>query len=147
MPLLQTTSSIQLFFHIHFFTFVPIFHCSAHFSAPPSCTPLIHSYTTSLSQPPSATYLKQSLSSNGSLFSIACNRPKFPYLEHLITLLLPTFTLNFLLSHTVQTHSLVYTNSPLNHQLVLYHQQITANFSQTCVHLQSASRVALTIHI
>ena len=39
-------------------------------------------------------------SSNGSPFSITCIRSPLPYLEHLITLLLPTFTLNFLLSHT-----------------------------------------------
>ena len=62
--------------------------------------------TTSFSHPPSAAtcyprYLKQSTSSNGSLYSIICIRPLFPYLEHLITLLLPTFTLNFLLSHTL----------------------------------------------
>ena len=46
-------------------------------------------------------YLKQSTSSNGSPFSIICIRPPFPYLEHPITLLLPTFTFNFLLSHTL----------------------------------------------
>ena len=33
--------------------------------------------------------------------SVICTRSPFPYLEHLITLLLPTFTLNFLLSHTL----------------------------------------------
>ena len=46
-------------------------------------------------------YLKPTTSSNGSLFSITCIRPPFPYLEHLITLLLPTFTLIFHLSHTL----------------------------------------------
>ena len=48
-------------------------------------------------------YIKQSASSNYSTlnFSLTCIRPSFPYLEHLITLLLPTFTLNNLLSHTL----------------------------------------------
>ena len=53
--------------------------------------------TASLSHPPSAATcdprrLKQSTSSNGSPFSITCIRSPLPYLEHLITLLLPTFT-------------------------------------------------------
>ena len=76
------------------------------FSAPKA---LYHSFvlcTTSLSHHPLAAtfdprYLKQSTSSNGSLFSITCIRSPLPFLEHLITLLLPTFTLNFLLSHTL----------------------------------------------
>ena len=56
--------------------------------------------TTSISYPTLAAtcdprYLKQSTSSNGSSFSITCIRSPLPYLEHLITLLLPTFTLNF----------------------------------------------------
>ena len=38
-------------------------------------------------------------------FSITCIRSTLPYLEHLITLLLSSFTLNFLLSHTLP-HSL-----------------------------------------
>ena len=54
-----------------------------------------------LHQLPLATprYLKQSTSSNGLPFSITCIRPQFPFLEQLITLFLPTFTLYFLLSH------------------------------------------------
>ena len=61
--------------------------------------------TTSISHPPSAAtcyprYLKQSTSSNGLQFSITYIRPQFPYLEHLITLQLPTYSLNFL-SHTL----------------------------------------------
>ena len=39
--------------------------------------------------------------SNGSPYSITCIRSPLLYLEHLITLLLPIFTLNFLLSHTL----------------------------------------------
>ena len=59
----------------------------------------------SLSHPPSAAtsdprYLKQSTPYNGSPFSITCIRP-FPYLGHLTTLLLPTFTLNLILSHAL----------------------------------------------
>ena len=62
--------------------------------------------TTSISHPPSAAtcdpgHLKQSTSSNGSPFSITCIRPPFPYLEHLITSLLSSYTLNFLFSHTL----------------------------------------------
>ena len=76
------------------------------FSAPQAQYPSFIRCTTSLSHPPSAAtcdsrYLKQSTSSYGSPFSITCIRSPLPCLEHLITLLLPTFTLNFLLSHTL----------------------------------------------
>ena len=72
----------------------------------PRSVPLIHLCTASLSHPPSAAtcnprYLKQYTSSNSLLFSITCIQPPLAYLEHLITLLLQTFTLNFLLSHTL----------------------------------------------
>ena len=50
---------------------------------------------------PHAWYLKQFISSNGSQFSLKCIRPSFAYHELLITVLLPTFTLNCLLSHTL----------------------------------------------
>ena len=52
-------------------------------------------------------YLKQSTYSNGSPFSLACIRIPFPYLEHLVTLLLPTFTLNFIFRILYQTHSII----------------------------------------
>ena len=89
----------------HFLTFIrnPLL-LRALFSDPQALYPSFILCTTSLSHPPSAAtcyprYLNQSTSSNGSPFSITCIRSQLPYLEHLITLLLPTFTLNFLLSH------------------------------------------------
>ena len=89
----------------HFFTFFPnLLLFSTLFSAPHSLYPLLILCPTSLSQPLSVDtygprYLKRSSSLNGSPFSLTCIRPPFPYLEHLITLLLPT-TLNFL-SHNL----------------------------------------------
>ena len=85
--------------------------------------------TTSLTQPTSTAtcdpkYINQSTSSKGSPFSLACVRPPFPYLEHLITLFLPTFTLNFLLSHALPNSFISLHNFPLYRQLVLY-QKIT----------------------
>ena len=70
------------------------------------------------------------------LFSLKCNRSPFPFLEHLITLLLPTFGKSALSTHFIrilyQTHSPVYTTAPLNQPLVLYHLKITVGLSQTC---------------
>ena len=76
------------------------------FSAPHALYPSFILCITSLSHPLSAAtcdprYLKQSTSSHGSTFSITCILSPLPYLEHLITLLLPTFTINLLLSHTL----------------------------------------------
>ena len=73
----------------------------------------------------------------GSPFSLISILPAFTYLEHLITLLLPSFTCNFLILHTLN-HS-VYTSSPLSQPLE-YHLQITAGLSHTCHH--SAAGVA-----
>ena len=57
--------------------------------------------TTYISHPPSApTYDRRYLNWSHHV-SHAFIRPLFPYLEHLITLLLPTFNLNFLLLHTL----------------------------------------------
>ena len=118
-----------------------IHYCSAYFSALPTLdTPSFILCTTSLLQPRTAAscdsmYLKQSTSSHGWPFSRTCIRPKLPYLEHLKTLFLLTFTLNFFVCICYQTHSPVYTTSLLNHPLVLYYLQITAGYSQTCLHL------------
>ena len=105
MPLLRTTPLVQLLLHID--TSWPlsrILSCSAHFSALPmhALYPSFILCATPLSHSPSAAtcdsrYLKQSTFSHASPFSITCSRPPLPYLEHLITLLLPTLTLNFLL--------------------------------------------------
>ena len=81
---------------------------SSLFSAPHALYQSFILCTESFSHPPSAAicdqcFLKQSTSSNGSPFRITCIRPPFPYLEHLITLLLPTFTLNFFLLTLYQT--------------------------------------------
>ena len=90
----------------HFFAFVPNPLLFDTFSEHPIlyspylfCVPL-------LSQPTFAVtchhrYINQSTSLNGLPFSFTCIQPTFLYLEHLITLLLPTFTLNFLFSHTL----------------------------------------------
>ena len=42
---------------------------------------------------------QQPISPNGLLLSLTCVQPTFTHLEHLITLLLPTFTLNFTLTY------------------------------------------------
>ena len=110
MFLLISTPLAQLLFHIDTSsTFIPNpLLISAFFRAP--LAPLIHliyyayqiAFTTSISCTCDPRHLTQSTSSNGSpYFSLTCIRPPFPYLEHLTTLLLPTFTLNFLLSHAL----------------------------------------------
>ena len=97
----------------HFLAFIPNpLLLRTLFSAPQALYPSFILCTTSLSHPPSAAnydprYLKQSTSSNGSPFSITCIRSPLPYLEHFISLLLPTFTLNFLFSHTL-SYKLIY---------------------------------------
>ena len=92
----------------HFLSFIPNpLLLRTLFSAPQALYPSFILCTTSLSHHPTAatcdpSYLKQSTSSNGSPSSITCIRSPLPYLKHLITLLLPTVTLNFLLlSHTL----------------------------------------------
>ena len=108
MPLLRTTPLVQFLLRIDTsWPLSPILYCSGHFfNGPQALYPSLILCTTSLSHPPSAAtcdpmYLKQSTSYNGSPFNITCIRSPLPYMEHLITLLLPTFTLNFLLSHTL----------------------------------------------
>ena len=108
MSLLHTMALVQLLLRIDTsWPLSPIFYCSGHFSALPKL------YTSHSFYAPhpfhilhrSATcdprYIKQSTSSNSSPFSITCIQSLFPYLEHLITLLLATFTLNFLHPHTL----------------------------------------------
>ena len=137
MPLLRTTPLVQLLLHIDSsWPLSPIHYCSGYFSALPKLyTPHSFCVPHPFLHPPSAAawdpgYLKQSTSSNSSPFSITSIRYPLPYLEQLITLLLPTFTLNFLLSHTLP-NSPIYTTSPLSQPLVLYHLQITAGLSKT----------------
>ena len=97
----------HFFFFFFFLSYPQSSNAQETFQLSPRSIPLIHSLYHILSHPPSAAtcdprYVKQSnCSSNCPPFSITCIRPPFPYLEHLITLLLPTFTLNFLLSHTL----------------------------------------------
>ena len=99
IPLIRTTALVQLLIHIDTSSHLSIIlYCSA---VPTLYIP--HSLCTiSLSQPPSAVTcnawcLKQFTSSNGSPFSLICIWLPFPCLEHLIILLLPTYTPNFLL--------------------------------------------------
>ena len=109
MSLLRTSPVVvQLPLHIDTSLHLsPILNCSAHFSA--FSTLYIRSFimcTTPISHPPSAAacdlrWLKQSAFYNGSPFSLTGIQPPFPCLEHLITLLLPTFILNFFLSHSL----------------------------------------------
>ena len=100
MPLLRTTTLVQLLLNIDTsWHLSPILYSLAHFLAHPTLyTP--HSFT-SIRCNLRPQVLKQSTSSNCSPFSLTCIRPPFPYLEHLIILLLPTFTLIFLLGHTL----------------------------------------------
>ena len=72
----------------------------------PRCIPLFHSvhhnpFTSSISCHLRPQVLRKSTSYNGLPFVLACRRTPFPYLEHLITVLSPTFTFNFFLSHTL----------------------------------------------
>ena len=95
---------------------------------------------TSVSHSPSATfydtiYLKQQ--STSSWFSLTCIWPEFAYFEHLLTLLLPTSTLNFF-RIPYQTNPTVYTISPLSQPLVLYDLQLTSGLSQTFHHWRVA---------
>ena len=83
-----------------------ILYCSAHFSALPTLYTHIHSvyhipFTLSIICNLRTQVLKTIHSCKGSPFSITFIRPPLPYLEHLITLLLPTLTLNFVFSHTI----------------------------------------------
>ena len=109
MPLLRTTPLAKLLLHIETtWPICPILYYSAHFSVLPTiCTPhsfcVPHPYRIPIGCHLRPQEFKQSTSSHGSQFSIISIRPSFPYLEHLITLLLPTFTLNFLLSHSLTT--------------------------------------------
>ena len=104
MPLLHTTRLVQLLIHINTSWPLSPIYCSAHFSVLPTlytpdsfCVPCPFHI---LHQLPLETQVhKQSTSSDGSPFNITCIRPPLPYLEHLITLLLPTLTLSFLLLH------------------------------------------------
>ena len=108
MPLLRTTPLVQLLLRVDAsWPLIPNpLLLKTLFSAPQALYPSFILCTTSLSHPPSSAtcdprYLNQSTSSNGSPFSITYIRSPLPYLEHLITLLLPTFTFNFLLPHTL----------------------------------------------
>ena len=90
----------------HFLAFILILYCSAQFSAPLTLyTP--HSFVYHIPFASTISYhlrpqvLKKITSFNGSPFGITCIRSPLPYLEQLITLLLPTLTLSFLLSHTL----------------------------------------------
>ena len=135
MPLLRTTPLVQLVLHIHFLAFIPSpLLLSILLSTPHTQYPSFILCTTTLSHPPSAAtwdprYFKQSTSSNVSLFSIVCIRSPLPYLEHLITSLLPIELSTFFFRILCQTHSPVYTTSPPSQPLVRYHLQITAGLS------------------
>ena len=134
MPQLRTMPLVQLLLHIDSDTSCPYPQSSIAqhtFQRSPSFISLNHSvqhipFTSSISCHLRSQVLKQSTSSNGSPFCITCIRPPLPYVNHLITLLLPTLTVNFLLSHTLPTHSPVYTTSP-SQPLMLYHLQITGD--------------------
>ena len=104
MPMLRTTRLVQLLLHIDIsWPLPPILYCSGHFSALPKlstnysfCVPhpfhILHQLSL---ETPSNNPLPLAV----HLFIITCIRSTLPYLEHLITLLLTTFTRNFLLSH------------------------------------------------
>ena len=102
----RTTPLVQLLLHIDTsWPLSPILYGSEHFSALSKAIPLIHSvyhihFISSISCHLQSLVLKQYTSSNVSPFNITCIRPPAPNLEHLITLLLPTLTRNFLLSDT-----------------------------------------------
>ena len=133
---------VQLLLHID--TYWPLSQSSiainTRFSAPyphSFCVP--HPFHI-LHQLPLATQLLKTITySNGSPFSIACIGAPLPYHEHLITLFLPTLTLNFFLPPFYQTPSPVHTTSPASRILVLHHLEITAGLSQTCHHSYSAT--------
>ena len=99
LPLLRSMSLVQLVLHVDTsWPLSTILYCSAHFA------PSFLLCTTTLSHPTSAAtcyprYLK--LSTSSLSFRITCIWPLFPYLQQLITFLLPTFTLNFFLSHSL----------------------------------------------
>ena len=85
----------------------PILYCSAHFSMLPMlytphllCVPHPFHILPLLAATCVPRNLNQPTYFKGFPFSITFIRPPFPYLVHLITLLFPIFTLNFL-SHTL----------------------------------------------
>ena len=100
MPLAQFNTSIIW----HFSYSYPILYCSTHFSSLHTLLPSFILCTRSTSRPPSTAtcnpnYLKQYTWCNSLPFSLISICPTFACLEHFITFRLPTFTLNFLLSH------------------------------------------------
>ena len=54
------------------------------------------------------------------LVAHACIRPPFPYLEHLITLFLPAYTLNSLVTHALPSSMTSLRSSPMSQPLVIY---------------------------
>ena len=103
----------------HFLEFIPSSIAQHTFQLSPCSIPLIHS----VHHIPFTSSICRHLQSPGTPFSITCIRLPLPYLEHLITLLLPTLTLNFLFSHTLPKSlaSLLNFSSLPSQPLVLHH--------------------------
>ena len=152
MPnLLLTTPLVQYYYSfiyldtsLHLF---PILYCSAHFSAFPwlttphlFCIPLSFHILHLLLLAADAIHSnsKQFTSTNCSSFTLTYIRPPFTFREQLVTLLLTTFTLYFLLLHSLPNSLAIQHNFSSESPLVLHHLQITAGLSQTCDHSHSA---------
>ena len=140
MPLLRTTPLVQLLLHMDTSSpLSPVLCCSAYFSALPTLyTPHSFCVPHPLQFSICCHLRSQVLNWIHFLFSITCIRPPLPYLEHRITLLLPTLTLNFLLSHTIP-NSLTSLHNFSESATSLFHLQITAGSSQTCHHSHLAT--------
>ena len=142
MPLLRTTPLVQLLLHIDTsFPISPILYCSSQILAlhklytPHSfCGP--HLFQIFHQLPLATPGTLKSTTFNGPPFTIRCSRAPFPYLKHLITLLLSSITLNFLLSHTLPNLLTSQHNSSSSP-----HLPTTAGLSQTCHHSHSATPV------
>ena len=95
--------------------------------------------TTSISHPPfMATcvirYLKESTSCYSSSFSLTFIWPQFTFLEYLITLILPSFTRNILLSYITWKWILLYTLSGCIGKVVASHAEGCREKSQLRLH-------------
>ena len=67
--------------------------------------------------------------------------PSFPYLEHLVTLLLLTYTLNVLLSHTLPNSLISLQKFSSESATSAVSSANNSCLSQTCYHLHSAVAV------
>ena len=121
MLLLRTTPLVKLLIHLDTSLLSQSSIAQHIFSSPMLYTP--HPKSAATCDP---RYLKQSTSPKCSAISLTCIRP-FPYLEHLRTKLLPTFTLNFLLSHSLP-NSITSIHNFSSQPLALYHLQNNSKF-------------------